>query len=59
MTVLPAQDQGLALHLKKATLQWSSDAPTSTLWGALLLHDVVLTPGGWFNATLRSRAWAG
>lgn len=39
------QDQGLALHLRKASVQWSSDAQASTLWSALLLHDLSLAPG--------------
>lgn len=41
------QDQGLALHLMKAGLQWTSDAPSSTLWSSLLVHDLSLSPGEW------------
>lgn len=39
------QDKGLALHLRKAALHWRSDAPASTLWSTLLLHDLALAPG--------------
>jgi hypothetical protein len=39
------QDKGVALHLRKAALHWTSDAPSSTLWSALLLHDLSVTPG--------------
>lgn len=46
-SVLVLQDKGVALHLRKAALQWTSDAPSSTLWSKLLLHDVSLTPGVW------------
>lgn len=39
------QDKGVALHLRKAALHWTSDGPSSTLWSALLLHDLSVTPG--------------
>lgn len=44
-SLLLLQDQGLALHLRKAALHWSCDAPTSTLWSSLLLHDLGLAAG--------------
>jgi hypothetical protein len=41
------QDQGVALHLRKAAVHWTSDAPASTLWSALLLHDLLLVAGAY------------
>jgi hypothetical protein len=45
LLLLALQDQGLSLHVRKVGLQWTSDAPASTLWSALLLHDVSVSPG--------------
>lgn len=45
LSLLASQDQGLSLHVRKAGLQWTSDAPASTLWSALLLHDLSVSPG--------------
>lgn len=48
LTLLMAlQERGVAFHLGKAALQWTSDAPSSALWTALLLHGLCVAPGAW------------
>ena len=58
LLVLVLQDKGLVLRLKRAGLQWSADGPTSTLWAALLLHDVGLFPGTTCCACLHVMSYA-
>ena len=47
MLLMALQERGVAFHLGKAVLQWTSDAPSSTLWTALLLHDLRVASGAW------------